>query len=193
MKYNITQQNNLLLSFSIPLTLALPVTRNTLKKVKRMSTGLNGKKWILPTSSRRGPVLFISTGSDARLVADFDATETVALFKRRLAGIAGIAADQQILVYAAKELQLERTLGDYCIREGSVVHLTVRLRGGTRDSGRRFPPPSFLLRNLTVTTDRELFLWESTVPLTSSVTSSGPSLLQLHRRTYERLANGAEW
>ena len=158
----------------------------------RRSTGLNGKKWIVPTSSRRGPVVFISTGSDARLVADFDATETVALFKRRLAGIAGIAADQQILVHAAKELKLERTLGDYCITAGSVIHLTVRLRGGMRDTGRCVPPRSFMLRNLTDTTGRQLCIWECTVPLSSSVTSSGPSVLQLHRRTYELLANGEE-
>jgi hypothetical protein len=160
---------------------------------KRKSTGLNGKKWIVPTCSRRGPVVFISTGSDARLVADFDATETVALFKRRLAEIVGIAADQQILVCAAKELQDERIIGGYYITEGSVVHLTVRLRGGTRDNGRSFPPPSFMVRNLTDTTGRQLCTWESTAPLNSSAASSGPSLLQLHRRTHERLANGAEW
>jgi len=160
---------------------------------KRKSTGLNGKKWSVPTSSRRGPVVFISTGSDARLVADFDATETIALFKRRLAEIGGIAADQQILVYAAKELQDERTLGDYCITEGSVMHLTVRLRGGMRDNGQSVPPPSFLVRNLTDTTGRKLFMWESTAPLNSMPAPSGPSLFELYRRLYKRLANGAEW
>jgi hypothetical protein len=160
---------------------------------KRKSTGLNGKKWILPTCSRRGRVVFVSTGSDARLAIDFNATETIALFKRRLAEIAGIATDQQILVYVAKELQDERTLGDYYITEGSVMHLTVRLRGGMRANGRSFPPPPFMVRNLTDTNGRKLCVWESTAPLNSSVAPSGPSLLQLHRRTYERLANGVEW
>ena len=165
----------------------------TKTKGKRRSTGLNGKKWNFPTCTRRGPVVHVSTGADGRHAVDFDANETIAAFKLRLASIAGTPPEQQILVYAAKELQDGRTLGDYCITEGSVVHLTVRLRGGMRDNGQRFPPPSFLVRNLTDTTGRKLFMCESTVPLNSLPVPSGPYLFELHRRTYERLANGAEW
>jgi hypothetical protein len=162
----------------------------------------------------------VSTGTDARLAVDFDEKETIAAFKLRLASIAGTAAEQQILVHAAKELQDDRTLGDYCITEGSVVHLTVRLRGGMRDNARSFPPPSFMVRNLTDTTVRKLYMREFTsrlnknvvqfelfslvgpvprsssslgIPFNSIVRAfSGPSLLQLHRKTYERLANGVE-
>ena len=82
--------------------------------------------------------MHVSTGADARHAVDFDANETIAAFKLRLASIAGTTPEQQILVYAAKELQDERTLGDYFITVGSVVHLTVRLRGGMR--GLHFPP-----------------------------------------------------
>ena len=137
--------------------------------------------------------MHVSTGTDARLAVDFDEKETIAAFKLRLASIAGTAAEQQILVYAAKELQDERTLGDYFITVGSVVHLTVRLRGGMRDNGQSVPPPSFMVRNLTDTTGRKLFMWESTAPLNSMPAPSGPSLFELYRRLYKRLANGAEW
>ena len=102
--------------------------------------------------------MHVSTGTDVRLAVDFDEKETIAAFKLRLASIAGAAAEQQILVHAAKELQDDRTLGDYCITEGSVVHLTVRLRGGMRDNARSFPPPSFMVRNLTDTTVRKLYM-----------------------------------
>ena len=105
-------------------------------------------------------MVLVSTGSDERLVLDFDSTETIASFKQRLGAITGISAEQQIVVYAAKELLDERTLGDYYITEGSVVHLTVRLRGGMRAKKLRFSPPPFLVRNLTDTTGRKLFVRE---------------------------------
>ena len=185
-----------------------------------MSTGLNGRKWNSPTCTRRGRVVHVSTGTDARHPVDFDENETIAAFKLRLSSIAGTAPEQQILVHCAKELQDDRTLGDYCITEGSVVHLTVRIRGGMRDNARSPPPPAFMVRNLTDTTLRKLYMREFTSPLNKNVVQfelfslvgpvpgssstlglpfnssvrafSGPSLHELHRKTYQLLANGVE-
>ena len=42
----------------------------------------------------------------------------------------GIPPDQQRLIYVAKQLEVFRTLSNYAIKDGSIIHLVLRLRGG---------------------------------------------------------------
>ncbi|KAI1122330.1 hypothetical protein F5Y10DRAFT_271175 [Nemania abortiva] len=56
--------------------------------------------------------------------------DTVDSLKQTIQRMEGILVDDQRLVYAGKQMECGRTLSDYNIQKGSMVHLVSRLRGG---------------------------------------------------------------
>jgi hypothetical protein len=55
--------------------------------------------------------------------------DTVEILKGRIRDREGIPEDQQRLIFNGKQLEGDKTVGDYAIRSGSVLHLVLRLRG----------------------------------------------------------------
>lgn len=56
--------------------------------------------------------------------------ETIGSVKKRIQECEGIPPNQQRLIFESKQLEDERCLQDYGIKEKSIVHLILRLRGG---------------------------------------------------------------
>jgi len=61
-------------------------------------------------------------------------TDTVDALKMRIWDLKGIPCNKQILLFAGKQIEDDRTLSDYEIRRDSTLHLTLRLRGGRTDT-----------------------------------------------------------
>ena len=77
-----------------------------------------------------GTRILVKTLTGKELELDVEPNDTIERIKERVQEKEGIPPMQQRLIYGGKQIADEKTVRDYKIEGGSVLHLVLALRGG---------------------------------------------------------------
>lgn len=74
-------------------------------------------------------VKVITLSGDERTV-EVDPADKILIIKEKLEEQEGIPPEQQRLIYQGRQLKDDTTLNNYKLKNGTILHLVVALRGG---------------------------------------------------------------
>jgi ubiquitin len=73
--------------------------------------------------------IFVKTLTGKTTTVEVEAGDTIESVKAKIEDEMDVRQDRQRLLHAGKQLEDDRTLSDYNIREGSTLHLVLRFPG----------------------------------------------------------------